>query len=55
VAEIRRHLCWAQYTIAVTAEQSVIQKAEVQEEDDTVIELERTTAVLILPYHLFIH
>jgi hypothetical protein len=44
-----------QYTIAVTAEQSVIQKAEVQEEEATVTELGRTTAVLILPYRLFIH
>jgi hypothetical protein len=55
VVQIRRHLCWVQYTIAVTAEQSVIQKAEVQEEEDAVTQLERTTAVLILPYHLFIH
>jgi hypothetical protein len=42
-----------QYTTAVTPEQSVVQKAEVQEEEDTVTQLERTTAVLILPYRLF--
>jgi hypothetical protein len=55
VAQIRSHLFWAQYRTAITAEQLVVQKAEVREEEDTVTQLKRTTAILISPYHLFIH